>query len=157
MSEDSLITDELKRLIGIFMEPVIYKVEEGAIRRYAEAVGDPNSLYTDVEYASKSRYGRLVGFPGFTGFPVKGGNPVRRTTESLLKAGAPPRVLYGGTEYEFVLPVGAGDILIATSKVTSISEKEGRTGKMLFTTVETTYLNQNGDLTAQFRATYINY
>ena len=69
MPEGSLITDELKKLIGVPWEPQIFKVEEGAIKRYAEAIDDPNPLYNDAEYARKSAYGRLICPPGFTGWP----------------------------------------------------------------------------------------
>ena len=36
MSEKSIITDELRKLIGLSLDPVIFKVEEGAIQRYAD-------------------------------------------------------------------------------------------------------------------------
>ena len=71
MAKVSIITDELKKLIGVPWEPQIFKVEEGAIKRYAEAIDDPNPLYNDVEYARKSKYGRLICPPGFTGWPQK--------------------------------------------------------------------------------------
>lgn len=155
MTEGSLITDELKKLIGVPGEPVTFKVEEGAIQRYAQAIGDPNPLYNDVEYASNSKYGRLICPPGFTGWPVKGGMSVFKLVESLVKAGAPPRLLDGGMEFEFFVPIGAGDILAATTKIANISEREGKSGKMMLATIETDFLNQNGDLALRTRATLI--
>ena len=155
MAGNTLITDELKKLIGIPMDPSIFKVEEGAIRRYAEAIGDPNPLYNDVDYASKSKYGRLVCPPGFTGWPVKGKLPVFRTVEAISKAGAPPRVLDGDIEFEFFVPICAGDILVAICKIADMVEKETKRGKMIFTSLETTFVNQNGDVAIRSRATYI--
>ena len=36
-----------------------------AIWHFAEALGDDNPLWTDEEYASKSRYGRIIAPPTF--------------------------------------------------------------------------------------------
>ncbi|TET38047.1 MAG: MaoC family dehydratase, partial [Dehalococcoidia bacterium] len=58
------ITDELKALIGTTTEPVIMEVERGAIRRYADAIDDPNPLFRDVEHARSSRYGEMICPPG---------------------------------------------------------------------------------------------
>jgi len=158
MAEGSIITEELRKLIGVTAgEPVTFKVEEGAIQRYAQAIGDPNPLYNDVEYAAKSRHGRLMCPPGFTGWPVKaGGVPMFELVEALVKAGAPPRLLDGGIEYEFLVPMGAGDVLTATTKVADIVEKEGKSGKFMLATIETTFVNQNGDVAVRALASFIN-
>ena len=156
MGEGTMVTDELKKLIGVTGEPVIYKIEEGAITRYAEAIDDSNPFFNDVEAAKNSRYGRLICPPGFTGWPLKVGRPSVKLFEKLIKAGAPPRVLDGGAEFEFFLPVGAGDILVASTRIHDISEREGRMGKMIITTLSTTFWNQNGDVALTSRTTFIN-
>ena len=89
MANDSLITDDLRKLIGVTLDTVIFKVEEGAIQRYAQAIGDPNPLYNNPDFASKTKYGRLLAPPGFTGWPVKAGRLSERLIGSLSKAGAP--------------------------------------------------------------------
>jgi len=157
MAEGSLITEELRKLIGVPSEPIIFKVEEGAIQRYAQAIGDPNPLYNDIDYARKSKHGRLMCPPGFTGWPVKGGISVFKLVDTLVKAGAPPRLLDGGVEFEFFEPVGAGDTLVATTKIVDISEKETKMGKTMFTTLETTFLNQNGNVALKSRSTLIQF
>jgi len=157
MPEGSLITDELRKLIGVSSEPIIFKVEEGAIQRYAQAIGDPNPLYNDPDYASKTRHGRLLTPPGFTGWPVKAGRYTDILFESLVKAGAPQRVLDGGVEFEFIEPVGAGDVLTATTRIASITERETRLGKTMFTTVEITFVNQTGNVALKSRSTLIQF
>ena len=57
MIEDSVITDEMHRQIGMLSEPWIVEVERGAIACYAEATGDTNLIYRDEGYAKKSSYG----------------------------------------------------------------------------------------------------
>ena len=156
MTEGSIITDELRKMIGKTIEPVILKVEEGAIQRYAQAIGDPNPLYNDVGYARKSKYGRLLCPPGFFGWPVREGVDILSLTRSVIEAGAPPRVLDGGIEYQFLGPIGAGDILTSTTKIAAITEKDSKSGMMLITTVETTYLNQDGDIVVKAQGSVIN-
>ena len=136
-------------------------MEKGAVRRYAEAVGNDNPLYRDEEYAAASRYGRIIATPGFFGWPVK---PVRATTghpdivldlqEALAREGF-PRILDGGIEYDFYLPVRAGDILVSSVTIQDIAEKEGKSGRMVVCRFETKYLNQNGDLVAKSQQTFI--
>jgi len=158
MAEGSLITDELRKLIGVSSQTVVFKVEEGAIQRYAQAIGDPNPLYNDPDFVSKTKHGRLLAPPGFTGWPVEPGPlPVFKLVESLEKAGAPPRLLDGGVEFEFIEPVGAGDVLSSTTEVANITERETRMGKTLFTTVETTFVNQKGNVALKSRSTFIQF
>ena len=155
MANGSLITDELRKLLGVSSEPIIFKVEEGAIQRYAKAIGDPNPLFNEPDFASKTKYGRLLAPPGFTGWPVKAGLDVFKLVESLVKAGAPSRLLDGGVEFQFLEPVGAGDVLTATTKIANMTERETRLGKTIFTTLETTFVNQKGNVALKSRSTLI--
>lgn len=69
---------------------------------------------------------------------------------TIAKAGY-PRVLDGRIEYEFFSPVLAGDTLAVTSTIVDVQERKGKTGKMLLTVLETTYINQDGNLVAKER------
>ena len=157
MAEGSLITDRLRNIVGVPGEPTIFKVEEGAIKRYAEAIGDPNPLYNDIEYARESKYGRLICPGGFPGYPIKGRLPVHKVNETLWEAGAPLGLLDGGIEFEFLGPIGAGDVLVATAKIIDQTERETKSGKMMFSVAETTYINQNDDVVLKRRQTHINH
>jgi len=157
MANGSLITDEMRKLIGVTLETVVFKVEEGAIQRYAKAIGDPNPLFNDPDFASKTKYGRLLAPPGFTGWPVKAGWDMFKLVESLVKAGAPPRILDGGVEFEFFEPVGTGDVLTATTKIANMTERETSLGKTMFTTVEVTFVNQKGNVALKSWATIIQF
>jgi len=157
MAEGSLITDELRKLIGVPSETIVFKVEEGAIQRYAQAIGDPNPLYNEPDSASKTKHGRLLAPPGFTGWPVKAERPAEKMFELLVKAGAPPRVLDGGVEFEFIEPIGAGDTLAATPRIAGITERETRLGKAMFTTIETAFVNREGNVAVKSRSTLIQF
>ena len=157
MANGSLITDELRKLIGMTLDTIVFNVEEGAIQRYAQAIGDPNPLYNDPDFARKTKYGRLLAPPGFTGWPIKAGRLSERLIGSLAKAGAPSRLLDGGIEFEFIEPIGAGDVLTATTKIANITERETRLGKTMFTTLETTFVNKKGDLALKSQSTFIMF
>ena len=157
-----MLPDEVKQFIGKSTGVRIFEVERGAIRRFADAVDDPNPLYRDDEYARNSRYGSIIAPPGFFGWPSRQPRGAPLTSEfvaglgeALANAGF-PRVLDGGMEYEFFQPVRAGDILAASTVVKDIIGREGRSGKMAFVIMETTYVNQNGDVVAKARSTSIH-
>lgn len=151
------IPDEVKAMIGVTTEPMIMEVERGAIRRFADAIEDPNPLYRDVEHARNSRYGEIICPLGFFGWPLRGGGleqMMGTLMPVMMKAGL-FRILDGGIEYEYFLPVRAGDTLTSYGKIADIREREGKSGKMLFMTIEQTFWNQNGDKVAIARSTII--
>jgi acyl dehydratase len=156
MAEESIITDEMRQTIGVESEPSVYEIEKEPIRRWAESIGDRNPLYHDEEYAKAKGYDSLVAPPGFMGqyaFAVKRGKPApmpepRRSFTTRLN---------GGSEYEFLKPIQAGDVITATSKVVDLFERKGRLGPMLFTVRETTYKNQKDEIVLKTRGTGISY
>ena len=152
------LPEEVARFIGQTTSTT-YEVEKGAIARFAEAVGDPNPLYWDEEYAVKSRFGSIIAPPGFFGWPVKQrGEPPNDLVAlvSLLSKAGYGRILDGGIEWEFFRPVRAGDRLTVTSVIKNIVERSGKTGKVVFLFREITYANQNGETVATARQTTIH-
>ncbi|MBI4303938.1 MAG: MaoC family dehydratase N-terminal domain-containing protein [Chloroflexi bacterium] len=159
-----MLPEEVKKLIGTNRGIRVFEVEKGAIRKFADAVDDRNPLYWDDEYAKNSKYGAVIAPPGFFGWPTKWeeDRTFPPTFEedaeprgSLLKAGY-GRQLDGGMDYEFYIPVRAGDTIVVSSTIRDIIERDGKTGKLFFIITETTYTNQNGDLVAKSRSTTIN-
>ncbi len=154
MAEDSAITDEMRSMIGVESEPSVFEIEKEPIRRWAEAIGDPNPLYRDEEYAKKKGYRSIIAPPGFIAqyaYPVKLGQARVRFSTPFT------RMLNGGNEYEFFEPIQAGDVLTATSKLAELYERDGRLGKMLFIINETSFKNQKGEVVAKARGTGISY
>ena len=154
MAEDSVITDEMKSMVGVESEASVFEIEKEPIRRWAEAIGDSNPLYHDEEYAKKKGYRSIIAPPGFIAqyaYPVKAGQGRVRFSSPFT------RMLNGGNEYEFFEPIQAGDVLTATSKLAELYERDGRLGKMLFIINETNFKNQNGKVVARARGTGISY
>ena len=154
-----MVLEELRQYLGKQGPAMVFEVEKGAIKRYAQAIGDDNPLYWDEEYARNSRYGSIIAPPGFFGWAAR---PIVHEEEvmgeaimAVAKAGY-ARLLDGGIEYEFHRPVRAGDTLVATAKIADFYERVSKSGeKMILTVFESTYLNQNGDLVVKARHTLI--
>ena len=150
MTQETVITQEMRDVIGVESEAIAYDVERGAIRKFAEAIGDDNPLYNDEEAARNTRYGGLIAPPTF----MRSMNPGRSkaTVQSPY-----PAALDGGSEWEYFEPVRPGDRISVTMKVSEMFEREGRLGNMLFIIRETKYVNQFGKTVAIQRGTGISY
>jgi acyl dehydratase len=145
MSEKSAISEEMRKTIGVEAEPEIFEVEKGHIRRFADAIGDPNPIYCDEAFAKKSKYGKIIAPPTFLQ-----DMSMHTLAEKLMNMECPlPAILNGGTEVECYKPMMAGDVLTARSKVVDIYEKEGKSGRLLFVNFEVTFTNRNGELVAR--------
>ena len=156
-----MLPQEVSQVIGKAGDVMILEVEKGAIKKFADAVGDRNPLYWDEEHARSSRFGGIVAPPGFFGWPTKWTSAMPLFSElreeiidTINKAGY-SRILDGGIEYDFYYPVRAGDTLSALVKAGEIYERETKTGTMVLSITETTYTNQNGDIVAKARQTLI--
>jgi acyl dehydratase len=151
-----MVPDSLKQYIGKVDPPHLREVEKGAIRRYADAVGDNNPLYYDEEYAKKTKYGGIIAPPGFFGWAKKtisSSEGLIGLIGAMIEAGY-AGILDGGMAYDFYLPIRVGDTLVGSPKVADIALKEGKT-KMMILRFETSYTNQNGDLVAKSYQTLI--
>ncbi|MFC1908942.1 MaoC family dehydratase N-terminal domain-containing protein [Chloroflexota bacterium] len=150
MTEESVITEELRNMVGVEAEPEVLNVEKGHIRRFAEAVGDPNPLWQDEAYAGKSRYGSIIGPPMF--LQDEGKNKI---ADRLMEKISPAGFLNGGVEVEFYKPMIPGDIITTRAKLTDLYEKQGKSGKLIFMVIEVTFTNQRGELVSISRNTFI--
>ena len=104
MAEDSVITDEMRSMIGVESDPSVYEIEKEPIRRWADAIGDPNPLYHDEKYARKRGYQSIIAPPTFVAwyiFPVKAGQKQTRIRSPFTRG------VNGGNEYEFFKTVQA--------------------------------------------------
>lgn len=154
MGNEPMLIEDLKSRIGRITEPNVVEVEKGAIRRFAQAVEDGNPLYSDAEYARKTRYGGIVCPPGFFGWPVKEvaadwlPNLVGRPFQNVLNA---------GNETEFLRPIRPGDVLSCATKLVDAYEKKGSGGTLLFVILESEYKNQDDEVAARMRYIFTFY
>ena len=158
MTQQSVISDEMRAAIGQEAPPYTLEVDKTAIRMFARAVGHTDLIYYDEEYARGKGHRGLVCPPAFLGHPVfKPDQPLGIAGYWSLKTPF-KRVLNGGTEFEyFDEEICAGDVLTATTKLADLRERAGSLGPMLFIISETTYKNQDGKMVAKMIGTGIQY
>jgi acyl dehydratase len=63
------------------------------------------------------------------------------------------RTVYGGTDLEFLGPVHVGDELTVRPQVTRVTEKAGRSGRLLLIERTVDYLDRGGALVVRERST----
>src|SRR3990170_6877754 len=153
----SVITDEMRALIGKESEPVTYEVDNTGCRQFARSAGCTDPAFFDAGYARSKGYRGIPAPAGFLGHPVVvPGQPVR--VAEIFRLDVPlKRILNGGTDVEYFADVCAGDVLTATSKLTDLSEREGRMGLMLIVQTETAFKDRQGQTVAIMRGTAIRY
>ena len=153
MSEESLIDQAqgLKAILGKELEPEVFDVEKGHIRLFAQAIGDSNLLFTDQEYARKSRYGSIIAPPTF----LMDISMNRMAYIMMDKKPAGTGFLNGGAEVEYLKPVKVGDTITSIARLIDLQEKTSKRGKLLFMTAEWTHRNQRGEVVTRWRNTFI--
>jgi acyl dehydratase len=157
-----MLPEKVAQLIGKKSDIYMMEVERGGIKKYADAIGDRNPLYWNEDLAQNSRYGGMVAPPGFYGWRMRWDEtlplftPFREELKTTMIEAGFKQLLDGGQEFDFIHPVYAGDILASVQEVISIIEREGKSGIMLVSVVETSYINQNGTLVAKVRQTVIH-
>lgn len=149
---NKVVDEEARRQIGVAGEPRTYEIERGAIRRFAEAIGDSNPLFNDELQARKTHFGGMIAPPTFC---RSLGSPIPNV--KLKGLGAEFRGLDGGSEWEYFQPIRPGDRITAQSKLVDLRESAGRLGPMVFIVIETSYTNQFSELCATQRSTAIRY
>ena len=156
---ESLITDEMRAVIGVESKPWICELDKTAVRMFARSVGQTDPVFYDEEEAKRAGYRSLPAPPGYLGTPIF--DP-KRSEGAPGRAGPQPsreltRILNGGTEIEYLDDICAGDVLTARSHVAGYEERKGSIGDMLIVTSKTTYTNQDGNVAAVVTGTLIRY
>lgn len=163
MAEEFELTDAMRARIGEESEPWVHEVTTTSVRAFARGVGYTDPVYYDIQAARAAGYRSLPAPPTYLGTPVfipgrssdtfSGPVGTRRGLEHGLKG-----LLDGGTETVYEADICAGDTLTVVSKLVDLEVKESRSlGKMLVTTEESTYTNQEGRRVAVQRRQAIFY
>jgi acyl dehydratase len=138
-----------RSLIGRESEPTVVEVEKGAIRRLAEAIGDPNPLYTDEAAARAAGHAGLLAPPTFPAVLA-----VNDRFRHSLDLGT-RSLLLGEQSIEYGRPVVAGDRLTVKSRVADVQERAGTSGSTDVLVIETDGRAPDGQLVFRTRETFI--
>ena len=156
---ESVITDEMREIVGKEGASTTLEVEKTGCRMFARAVGHGDPIFYDEEAAKAAGYRSVVAPPGFLGTPIFNPGKERSPAETAGRGYSIPykRVLNGGTDYEYLHTVCAGDVLTSRTKITDFSERTGSIGPMLITSRETIFTNQDGKVVAKMQGRTIQY
>ena len=175
----SVLTPEVKAMIGVSGEVVESwgDVNEEYLRRFTQALMDPDPRYWDQEFAKSTQYGDIITPPIMVSYMATRirpdqDDPITRAFEEdpesdgigrVERPGALPsvpthlvRVLNAGNELEIYKYPSIGDKILFQNRYSDIRERSGRDGQaFLIITTETTFMNQNKEVLCITRASTI--
>jgi acyl dehydratase len=177
----SVLTEEIRALIGTTGERVeasLWEIEKEGLRRFTQAIMDPDPRYWDEEFAKTTRFGGIITPPIYCTYlkrtPPGAEDPITRAFEEnpnsdgiggvkvAERGGLPPipthlkRVMNAGNEIEMYKYPTLGDRIYSQAKIADIRERTTRDGSpMLIITTETTYTDQHGAVLCILRASTI--
>jgi hypothetical protein len=179
------LTEEIRSYIGMETEVLdaFDPVERGAVRRFAQAIMDPDPVFMEGEASEDSRYGGPVAPPLFplTQHRLPFGAPDFLTERAEdpdfdgtrvdaaageIGPGGKPRtlpplplgplaLLNGGSEIELYRYLRHGESLSYKSRYADIFERETSKGLMVFVVTDIDYLDKDGALVARVKRTTI--
>ncbi len=123
--------------LGHKSEPRHHEIEKGAIRRFAEALGERDPIYFDEQTAIAEGYKGLPAPPTFA-FTL---NPSPIPGLELPAAG----IIHGEQEFTFGRTICSGDIITVRAWVEDVKVRKGRLGSMTLFTIMREGVHQNGD------------
>jgi N-terminal half of MaoC dehydratase len=172
---DTLITDEMRGIVGVVLgEETSYPIAASDIRKWAFAVYYPEippSQFWDEDDPVTIELGGIVAPEDFNPFgwfskdPRPGSAKVGETErfgdfESVLGVEPPAyqAVLVAESLFRFGdTPMRPGDVLHSATRITDYSERQGRMGLQLYTTLSTEMTNQDGDWVKTLGAIMLRY
>ena len=161
MSERLLTLEDMQAYVGTSAPPNVLHLEQEVVRRYIEAVQDPNPLWCDEAYAKDTAYGGTIVPPhifctlmSITHCSHESGVvPVPVPNVPLPRS----NVLEGEETWEHFTPARIGDVITSTCTLTDVKVREGRLGEMFIMVCEANSLNQRGELVCRSVNTIVNY
>jgi acyl dehydratase len=138
-----------RSLVGRESEPVQHDVERSAVRRFAEALGDPNPLYQDEAAA------RAAGFPGLVAPPTF---PLALTANERFRHSldlGTRSILHSEQQFEYARPIVAGERLTVVTRVADVQERAGASGPMDVLVLEDEGRDEKGEWVFRSRSTLI--
>lgn len=124
--------------IGKKSVPVKNTVERGAVKKFAEAIGDLAPIYFDEEIGRNSRYKCNIAPPTF---------PVTFDFGVIAELILPVKgLIHGEQSYHYKRPLFVGENVFCHTEVKKYYEKNGSQGRMGFLAIERFGLDLNDEL-----------
>jgi len=138
-----------KNAVGRTSPPTLNEVEKGAIRRFAEALGDFNPIYYDEEYARAAGYPTVVAPPTFPAC-FHSSADLRELLGVAVKS-----LLHAEQSFEYERPILAGDRIFVATRVAEVQERTGPAGRMDVAVLEDEGRDEEGALVFRARRTLV--
>ena len=178
----TFLTEEILALIGTAAERIpvsLWPIEKEGLRRFTQALMDPDPHFWDEEFAKNSKFGEIT-TPGiyctYTNKTRPGAddpisrafreNPVSDGIGGVQRGGPGSlpriptelvRILNAGNELELLQYPKLGDRIFSQAKLSNVEERAGRDGShMLITTNETVFTNQRDEVLCITRSSLIH-
>jgi acyl dehydratase len=160
MPETPYVEDSAWEELGRETVRVSDPVSMRHLKEYLAGADDWNPLYSDETFARQTRYGEIVAPPLF--YLVASRRVVPRSR--LLEDGQYDDVMVPGVHGVSVLAswdievgtlIRIGDVLTVRERVSSIEEKQGRSGKLIVVQKQSEHTNQRGEWVARDTQTII--
>ena len=157
----TLLTEELKAMIGREAHyPAREELGRASIRYFALAMGDPNPLYVDDDYARKHGYPSVIAPPTLIVETCQYAHQAPNADGYLgheWHLNVPnTRLIRAGNDYEFMRPILPTDRISVTWTLEDIAEKpSSRGGTQLFVSSVARYRDAKGELVALNRETIV--
>lgn len=124
------------KLLNRWSHPVPNVIEQGAVRKFAQAIGDDNPIYQNEVYAQTTRYGRLIAPPTFAitlDYGVIDGL-------SIPQAG----LIHGEQSFTYTRPLFVGEKVWCSLRLTDVNTRKGSSGQMTFLVYERRCVDEAG-------------
>jgi acyl dehydratase len=130
-----------------------FPIEKGKIKEFARSLGDKNPIYIDEELARSHGFRSILAPPTYTVSFLHHIDDDNFLLNMMLELGINvATVVHGESEFEYLAPICAGDVLTVKMRVEESYSKEGkRGGRMNFISVGLHYTNQEGELVQRDR------
>ena len=152
-----LDTSDLDRHIGIPITggDIVEDVHVTDIRRWVQAMQNPNPLHFDRAWAGASRFGDILAPLSFT-VNTTWGHGAEPSIQGVVPG---TQMLFGGDEWWFFGPrVRPHDVVRCDKMLLDYTQKKTAfAGPTIFSRGDTTYVNQRGEIFAKQRSTSIRY
>jgi acyl dehydratase len=127
-----------KSFIGKRSKSIPNIVERGAVKKFAEAIGDLHPIYIDEEYGKHSRYQQNIAPPTFPRVFDYG----KIENFHLPNIG----LIHGEQTFEYKRPLLVGETIYCFTEIKDYYEKNGSHGFMGFLVLTDNGLDQDGNL-----------
>ncbi len=158
-----LITPEARAWAEREYPDATFQVGRSDIQRYSYAIGEADAIHVDPEAAREAGYADVVAPPMFP-YVIRMHTAHLGPRDELAPDGSatadvPPvqttRAMAGEISLELGVPVVAGDTVTVGKRIVEMYEKEGRSGPLVFVTMEFSFTNQREEMVARERFTRI--